>query len=492
MMNCNSTRTLLRAFVAVVAMTAVGCTPSGERSVLLDVVLHGGRVVDPASGTDAVLNVGIKDGKIAAISDQPLSGVEEIDVSDLVVAPGFIDLHAHQFTVGQSVALYPLLVRDGVTTALELEVGTSNVDEWYAAREGGQLINYGVSVGHVPVRIDVMDDPGPTLPRGPAKNEKAEPDQIAEMVVAFEQGLIDGALAIGFGLQYTPGASALEIDQLFQVAADHDALIHIHVRGSSSMHPDPELTGTLEAISLAERFGVAVQIAHANSIAGPYLNALLKTIEQARQRGIDVTTETYPYGAGMTFSNSSTFDGWESYDDDQFSMLESAETGERLTRESFSQLRGSEVPILIHARNEELTRQAVASPLTMIASDAFIDASGKGHPRAAGTSARILGKYVREDSVLSLRDALRKMTIDPARRLEAYVPAMRNKGRLSAGADADITVFDAHAVIDRATYSDPALPPDGIRFVLVNGVLIIRNGQLIPGVAPGTGIRVGH
>jgi len=474
------------------AMTLSGCAPTIQPPEPMDVVLRGGRVVDPESATDAVLNVGIRNGKIAAISDEPLAGAEEIDVSGLVVAPGFIDLHVHQFTMEQSLALYPLLARDGVTTALELEIGTSNVSEWYAEREGGQLVNYGVSVGHVPVRIDVMGDPEPMLPGGPAKSEEAVPDQIADMVAAFEQGLSDGALAVGFGLQYTPGASPLEIDQLVQVAADRGAPIHVHVRGSSSMHPDPDLTGTLEVISMADRFRVPVHIAHANAIAGPYLGALLRTVEQARQRGVDVTTETYPYGAGMTFSNSSTFDGWESYSEEQFSMLEWATTGERLTRESFARLRGSGAPVLIHARSEELTRQAVASPLTMIASDAYLDASGSGHPRAAGTSARILGRYVREDSVLSLSEALQKMTIDPARRLEEYVPAMRRKGRLSTGADADITVFDAHTIIDRATYGDPARPPDGILFVFVNGVRVVRNGQLVPGVAPGTGVRAGH
>ncbi len=136
-----------------------------------------------------------------------------------------------------------------------------------------------------------------------------------------------------------------------------------------------------------------------------------------------------------------------------------------------------------------MTRSAIASPLTMIASDGLIN-NGRGHPRTTGTFSRVLGKYVREEGVLTLMDALSRMTIRPARRLEGYVPAMLSKGRLKEGADADITIFDATTIIDRATYTEPTNPSDGIEYVFVNGVLVVNEGELVPDVRSGRAIRV--
>jgi dihydroorotase len=132
---------------------------------------------------------------------------------------------------------------------------------------------------------------------------------------------------------------------------------------------------------------------------------------------------------------------------------------------------------------------AVTSPLTMIASDSYWE-GGTGHPRTSGTFSRVLGRYVREARSLSLMGALRKMTLMPAQRLEGRVAAMKNKGRLRVGADADITIFDAGRVIDRSTYRDPGLPPLGIRHVIVNGIAVVANEQLVEGVFPGKAIRV--
>jgi dihydroorotase len=136
-----------------------------------------------------------------------------------------------------------------------------------------------------------------------------------------------------------------------------------------------------------------------------------------------------------------------------------------------------------------MTRTAIESPLTMIASDGLMS-GGRGHPRTSGTYAKVLGKYTREEGVLTLMEALRKMTIEPARRLEAYVSAMKSKGRLAVGADADITIFDATTVIDRSTYTDPTIPSDGIEFVLVNGVLVVDEGALVADAKPGRPIKV--
>ena len=161
-----------------------------------------------------------------------------------------------------------------------------------------------------------------------------------------------------------------------------------------------------------------------------------------------MTTEAYPYGAGMTEIQSALFDDWQTWPDARFGLHQLVSTGERLTRATFGKARAAGGTVIIHGRSEEQTRAAIASPLAMIASDGFIE-NGRGHPRTSGTFAKVLGKYVREDKVVPLMDALRRMTLEPARRLERRTPAMANKGRIKVGADADLTIFDPATVIDR-------------------------------------------
>ena len=248
------------------------------------------------------------------------------------------------------------------------------------------------------------------------------------------------------------------------------------------------LEGLTEAIESAKKSGASLHVVHANSSGGASTADFLRVIEEARSNGQDVTTEAYPYEAGMTSIESALFDDWESWDDDRFPIHQWVETGERLTRESFARYREQGGFVIIHNRTVNMTRAAIENPLTMIASDGKIS-EGRGHPRTSGTYAKVLGKYVREESILTLTDALRRMTIEPARRLEGYVSAMRTKGRLSVGADADITIFDAEKVIDRSTYVNPQLSSDGIEYVIVNGVLVVDKGKLVPGTRAGRAIR---
>jgi N-acyl-D-aspartate/D-glutamate deacylase len=162
-------------------------------------------------------------------------------------------------------------------------------------------------------------------------------------------------------------------------------------------------------------------------------------------------------------------------------------TGKRLDRAGFEQARKSGGTVIIHGRSEEQTRAAVTSPLTMIASDGFIE-NGRGHPRTSGSYSKMLGKYVREDKALSLMEALRKMTLAPAQRLETRVPAMRSRGRLQVGADADITVFDPATVRDRSTYEDATIPAIGIPYVIVGGQVAVDSGG-VTAVRAGRAIR---
>jgi N-acyl-D-aspartate/D-glutamate deacylase len=451
----------------------------------VDLVLAGGRVMDPESGLDALRYVGIQGAKIAAVSEQPLRGRNVVDVSGKVVAPGFIDLHAH----GQGEENNRLQARDGVTTALELEVGVSPVGSWYAERQGHSLIHYGAAVGHIPVRMAVVGDSGTFLPRDEAIRRKLSDSEQRELLEALERGLEEGALGVGMGIAYVPQASREEILNVFQLAARRGVTCFVHVRSAGRLEPGSSIEALQEVIANAAGTGASLHIVHIGSSGLGQTGACLRLIEGAARRGLDVTTEVYPYTAAMTALDSAIFEpGWQERLGISYSDLQWVATGERLTAESFARYREKGGSVIIHLIPEEVVRLALGHPSVLIASDGSIS-GGKGHPRGAGTFSRVLGRYVREQKLLSLMEALGKMTLLPARRLEAGSPQMRSKGRVQVGADADLTVFDPERVIDRATYEAPAEPSEGIVHVLVNGVFIVRDSILVEGVRPGVAVR---
>jgi N-acyl-D-aspartate/D-glutamate deacylase len=458
----------------IVGLTVAAC--AREQAPTYDLVVGNGRVIDAESGLDAVRHVGIRNGTIEVLSESPLAGVRVIDASGHVVSPGFIDLHEH----GQQEESYRMMVRDGVTSAFELEVGTGDVAAWYASRDGGQIVNYGVSIGHIPARMKVLGDPGTgLLPAGIGGSGAATDAHMAAMETILREGLAQGAVAVGFGSAYTPGAPMSEIERMFRVAAEGGAPAHIHMRGG--------LAGLQETLAAAARARCALHIVHVNSSAGDEIDAFLAAISAARDAGQDVTTEAYPYGAGMTEIQSALFDDWQTWPDDRFALHQLVSTGERLTRAAFAKARAAGGTVIIHGRSEEQTRAAIASPLAMIASDGFIE-NGRGHPRTSGSYAKVLGKYVRDDKVATLMDALRRMTLDPARRLEKRTPAMAKKGRLKTGADADLTIFDPATVIDQSTYEDASIPSTGIPYVIVGGQVVVDGGA-VTAARPGRAIR---
>jgi len=270
-----------------------------------------------------------------------------------------------------------------------------------------------------------------------------------------------------------------EIQRMFKVAAQGNASAHIHMRNG--------VAGLDSTIAAAKAAGAKLHIVHVNSVGDTALTAFLAHIKAARDRGQDVTTEAYPYGAGMTSIQSALFDDWKTWPDAKFQQHQLVSTGERLTRKTFEEARKKGGTVIIHGRSEAQTREAILSPLTMIASDGFIE-NGRGHPRTSGTYAKVLGKYVREERALSLMDALRKMTIMPAQRLEARVPMMTSKGRIKVGADADLTIFDPATVIDKSTYEDAMIASAGIPFVVVNGQVVVDSGK-VTAARPGRGVR---
>lgn len=442
-----------------------------------DVVILHGRIIDPESKLDAVHNIGITNGAIQAIADETLRGRTSIDARGLIVSPGFIDLHQH----GQDQENYRLKAMDGVTTALELEYGTADVDGWYAERDGKALINYGVSSGHMPIRMKVMGESNTPADSGDAAHRAALEAVIEEMKRQIEHGLKRGGVAVGFIIELTPGASRWEILEMFRVAARFGAPCHVHTRNE-------EQESLEEVIAAAETTGASVHVVHFSAEEIRSARRGLEMIGMAQSRGLDVTTEMNPYGASMARIESLFFDDWESYSESDFAKLQWVATGERLTKESFKRYRETGGWVINHRIPPEAVDAVAVSPLTMIASDGLIQ-NGKGHPRTAGTYSLFLRRYVRERKVLTLMDALRKMTLMPARRMERRVPMIKNKGRIRVGADADLTIFDLERVTGRATYEEPVKYSEGIKYVLVNGVLVVKDGQLQGGIAPGRAVR---
>jgi N-acyl-D-aspartate/D-glutamate deacylase len=451
-----------------------------------DVVVASGRIMDPESGLNAVRNLGIKSGKVVAISTGPLHGRNTLDAKGLVVAPGFIDLHEH----GQDPHSYQFQAHDGVTTSLELEVGTDDVRRWYADRENKSLINYGVSAGHIPVRMRVMHDSGTFLPSGDAAHREASPEQLHEIEEGIESGLKNGALAVGMGVNYTSAASHEEIIEVFRIASKYHTPVHVHLRYAGILEPTNGLAGLEEVLAAAAATGAPLHVVHITSMGLRDTPQLIAMVEGAQKSGLDVTTECYPYPASSTKIETAIFDaGWQERMGISYHDLQWTDTGERLTAETFEKYRKQGGLLVIYNIPESAARTAVSNPMVMIASDGVGSTGPKVHPRGQGTFSRVLGHYVREEKALDLMTALRKMTLMPAMRLEKRAPMFQKKGRIKVGADADLTIFDPDKIIDRATFEQPLQYSDGIRYVLVNGVPVLRDGELVAGVFPGKPAR---
>jgi cytosine/adenosine deaminase-related metal-dependent hydrolase len=448
-----------------------------------DLVLEGGRVMDPETGLDAVRNVGVRDGKIARIASETLSGRRIVHADGLVVAPGFIDLHQH----GQDAASQRVKALDGVTTALEMEIGVPDVAQFLQAKAGHSLINYGTSASHVAARALVFGAPLPSgeiLPKsGPATDRSATPEQIEAIRQRLRAELDAGGLAVGMGIQYTPGATRLEVIDMFRLAAERALPVYTHVRSVGRVEPGSSIESISEVIGAAAITGASLHIVHINSSCLQDSLECLSMVEGARARGLDVTTEAYPYIPGMTAINSALFNpGWQEKLGISYPQLVLPDTGEHLTKERFEELHNSSKTkwVLIYANTQEVVDKVIPHPLVMIASD-----GAEGHPRNAGTYSRVLAQYVREKGTITLMDALRKMTLMPAQMLERSTPAARQKGRLQQGVDADIVVFDPATISDRSTFQKPMEPSIGVHYLLVGGTAVVDDGKVVPDVFPG-------
>ncbi len=448
-----------------------------------DLVLEGGRVIDPETRLDAVRNVGITNGKIASITTTPLSGRHIINATGLVVAPGFIDLHQH----AQDPASQRVKAFDGVTTALEMEIGAPDVSQFLNSKQGHSLIHYGTTASHVAARSLIFGAPlpdGTILPKsGPATDQPATPEQIQQIQQRLRDQIDAGALGVGMGIAYTPGATRLEVIDMFRVAAERKLPVYTHVRNAGRLEPGSAIEAVEEVIGAAAITGAPLHIVHINSTCLRDTLECISLIAGARARNLDITTEAYPYIAGMTAINSAVFNpGWREKQGIDYGNLVIPDTGEHLTKERFDELHNASQPqwVLIFANTQQMVDATIPNPLIMIASD-----GAEGHPRNAGTYSRVIAQYVREKKTLTLMEALNKMTLMPAQMLERSTPAAHRKGRLQEGADADIVVFDPQTIADRSTFQKPMEPSVGVHYLLVAGTPVIAEEKLVENVFPG-------
>ena len=464
--------------VQVIALAALTCSPAFAQTQY-DLVLHNGRVIDPETSLDAVRDVGISNDQIIAISEQPLSGKRVIDATGLIVAPGFIDLHQHDL----SPEGMRLKAMDGVTTTLELEIGPPDVAKFLDQHRNKSLLNYGTTASHPWARTLAMGQPakqGDIVPTsGDATNKPATAEQIQRMQERLRNQINAGGLGVGMGIQYTPGASRTEIIDAFRVAAERNMPVFVHMRGD-------RVESVSEVIASAAVTGAALHIVHINSSCLREAPECLRMVAGARARGLDVTTEAYPYIAGMTQINSALFNpGWQEKILATYSDIMIPGTGERLTKERFDEMHASPKPqlVIVFNNSQSVVDGILENPLVIVASD-----GGPGHPRNAGTFARVYDQYVRQRGTITLMETMRKMSYLPAVRLEKSTPQARKKGRMQVGADADVVVFDPKSFKDQSTFEKPNVPSIGVRYLLVNGTAVVEGGKLVEGVNPGKAI----
>lgn len=474
-----------------------------------DIVIKQGRVIDPETNLDQICNIGIIGNQISDITKNSINGKIAINAKGLVVSPGFIDLHAH----GQTNSAHRYQVKDGVTTALEMESGVAFIERWIEAKKGRSLVNFGATAPHGFLRSISMvknkstanklinhfsknemkiEDSTQNKVKSSKEDEKLKklysslsssnyqsqsPNEIEETKKLIKDYIDKGALGIGLPVGYYLGASAGEVFEIYKFAKTLNVTVYTHTRGFG-------MPGIQEAMAAATTAGASVHIVHANSMSLGEIETTLSMVESAQKNGLDITTEVYPYTAASTSLESILFDeGWKETLNISYNDLQWEKTGERLNKKTFYEYRKKGGVVIIHMMKPEWIKVGVSHPVSIIASDGMPYAPG-AHPRTAGTFSRILGKYVREEKILDLITALKKMTIMPAKRLEKIAPSMARKGRLQIGADADITIFNPNTIIDKADFSGLKYS-EGVETVIIDGKIIIKEGRIIENVFPG-------
>ncbi|MDW6064230.1 amidohydrolase family protein [Streptomyces sp. FXJ1.4098] len=479
---------------------------------MVDTVIEQARVIDPETGLDEVLNIGIHRGRITHLTEAPLEARTRINATGLVACPGFVDLHSH----AQDLTGLRLQALDGVTTALELEAGAGPVDALYRqAADEGRPINYGYSAswaaacmavlaGTPMAAHSVLNDLG--NPFWQRRATQAEEARIAHIV---ESQLAEGAIGIGVLLGYCAGASTTEFRSMADLAHAHGMTTFTHIRELRAFNPAAAVDGVEELNRVALDSGAHLHCCHVNSTARSHIDAVADALCAARDKGAQLTTEAYPYATAMTpvgapflapeLLHDAGLDHRAIKDPATGRPMPDASTLRHLRQNSPETLVLFELFGDADTAGSELLERALFGDHTAIASDAMPtnvppsawppSTAAPTHPRGAGTFSRTLRLFAGPTSRRTLPEVIARMTLIPADIAAASAPALRSKGRLQIGCDADITIFDPQAVADRASFAAPLRASTGITHVLVAGQRVVRDSELDTAALPGQPIR---
>lgn len=488
-----------------------------------DLIIRGGRVLDPETGFDATADVAIKDGVIAAVGDVKEQAGRVIDAKGLVVSPGFIDLHAH----GQSLPADRMQAFDGVTTTLELEVGVLPVARWYDEQAAiGRTLNYGAATGWVFGRIATMttqqtvssiEGMGEAMRDKRWVEEAASPAETAEIVERVRVGLEQGGLGIAFPNAYAPGTGLKELSELCSLAARHNVPTYTHVAYMSNVDPRSSVDAYTRLIGLAGSTGAHMHICHFNSTSLQDVERCAELVKTAQSLGLKVTVEAYPYGTGSTVVGADFFadpafcqrmgTGYDAIEmvAERHRLADRNELLERQKNEPGSLVLIHFLDVAVNQRHRDLLDVSVMYPGGAIASDAMpwiltngtlytgdawpLPEDAVSHPRSSATFTKFLAEWVIDRRACSLMDGIAKCTLIPAQIMQDSTPALRKKGRLQVGCDADITAFDPATLRDKADFTNMNRPSEGVKHLLVNGEAVIADGTLVRDARPGRPVR---
>jgi len=440
-----------------------------ERPAMFDIVITNGILIDPEKLTRRKGNIGLKDGKIAAITSQEIHGKMKVDAADRIVSPGFIDIHGH---VDLDAYCGELSLRQGITTTVGGNCGFSpcDIEAFFTAHEtDGFIINQAEMIGH---SFSLRDKVGATDPLKPAT-----PEQLAQMTELVEKAFEAGACGLSLGLAYAPGSSNDEVYNLSKLAARYGRVVAVDTR----MRTGIDMYSLVETVDIARQTGARVQISHLVYQYGTgVVDEALAVIDRARADGLDIRFDSGMYtewathiGAVLFNEDSIELNGWQLED---ILVITGKYNGQRLNREIYQDLRSNapHTAVVVLTGVEEEIYLALSHPYGMPSTDTGAYAPGEGHPQIAGSFPRYFRKLVGERYELTIMEAIRKATLLPAETL-----GFHSKGRLRVGMDADLVVFDIKGIMDKADFGLPDAMPEGIDYVFINGKLALEKGQLI-------------